>query len=98
MHHRSSGTYSTLYGFGVLKLPSERTLREYWHVAFAAAAFTKDNDYRTQTLSPLCQYLPCYSKLILQYLGEAKKSKLAIEQGKLFSIGVLNGRCSATNF
>ena len=66
-----SGAYSTLYGFGVLKLPSERTLRDYWHVAFAAA-FTKDNDYRTQTLSSLCQCLPCYSKLILQHLGEAK--------------------------
>ena len=42
LHHKSSGSYSTLRNTGVLTLPSERTLRDYKHSSPSVIGFTKD--------------------------------------------------------
>ena len=63
LHHRSSGAYSTLRNSGVLKLPSERTLRDYRHFASATVGFTKDNDqqlldlFQLQNPADLAKYI-----------------------------------------
>lgn len=41
LHHKSSGCYSTLRNSGVLHLPSERTLRDYHHIAPSTSGFSK---------------------------------------------------------
>ena len=44
LHHKSSGSYSTLRNTGVLTLPSERTLRDYKHASPSMVGFTKELD------------------------------------------------------
>lgn len=44
LRHLSSGVYSTLQNSGILKLPSERTLREYRHFAPAVIGFSANTD------------------------------------------------------
>lgn len=44
LRHRSSGAYETLRNSGCLKLPSQRTLRDYTHVAGSHIGFSKEVD------------------------------------------------------
>lgn len=44
LHYRSSGAYDTLRQSGVLKLPSQRTLRDYSHHTEAAPGFSAEVD------------------------------------------------------
>ena len=44
LHHKSSGSYTTLQNIGVLTLPSERTLRDYKHSSPSVTGFTKELD------------------------------------------------------
>ena len=48
LHHRSSGCYSTLRISGILRLPSERTLQDYWHFAPASSGFSNALDKQLQ--------------------------------------------------
>ena len=63
LHHRSSGAYSTLRSPGILKLPSERTLRDYRHFAPAVVGFSTDTDkqlmdmMKTQQPAELAKYV-----------------------------------------
>ena len=78
LHHRSSGAYSTLRNSGVLKLPSERTLRDYRHFASAAAGFTKENDQQLLDLLQL-QKTENLAKYVVITLDE-----MYIREGLLF--------------
>ena len=44
LRHRSSGAYETIRKSGVLKLPSQRTLRDYTHYIRAQAGFSAEVD------------------------------------------------------
>ena len=44
IHYRSSGAYEALRQSGVLKLPSQRTLRDYTHHTEAAPGFSSEVD------------------------------------------------------
>ena len=44
IHYRSSGAYEALRESGVLKLPSQRTLRDYTHHTEAALGFSSQVD------------------------------------------------------
>ncbi len=44
LRHRSSGAYETLRNSGVLKLPSQRTLRDYTHYIQAHVGFSEESD------------------------------------------------------
>ena len=59
LYHHSSGAYSTLHNSRVLKLLSERTLRDYRHFASAAVGFTKDNDQQLVDLFQLQNPVIC---------------------------------------
>lgn len=63
LHHKSSGAYKTLRESGILKLPSERTLRDYRHFAPAKAGFSKSYD---QQLLDLVKAKP--SKDLAKYI------------------------------
>ena len=44
LRHRSSGAYETLRSSGILKLPSQRTLRDYTYFIKAAPGFSEEVD------------------------------------------------------
>ena len=44
LHHRSSGCYSTLRNSGVIRLPSERTLKDYKHFTPSICGFSLSTD------------------------------------------------------
>ncbi len=44
LRHRSSGAYETLRNSGVLRLPSQRTLRDYTHYIRAHVGFSSEVD------------------------------------------------------
>ena len=44
LRHRSSGAYELLRESGCLKLPSQRTLRDYMHFVKAATGFSSEVD------------------------------------------------------
>ena len=44
LQHKSSGCYSTLRNSGVIKLPSQRTLRDYKHSSPSRSGFSVDTD------------------------------------------------------
>ena len=44
LRHRSSGAYETLCNSGVLRLPSQRTLRDYTHYIRACVGFSSEVD------------------------------------------------------
>ena len=46
LRHRSSGAYETLRKTGCIYLPSQRTLRDYTHVAGSRMGFSKEVDMR----------------------------------------------------
>ena len=44
LQYKSSGCYSTLRNSGVIKLPSQRTLRDYKHSCPSKSGFSVDTD------------------------------------------------------
>ena len=56
LHHRSSGCYSTLRNSGVIRLPSERTLKDYKHFTPSFCGFSLSTDlqllYHIKQLKP----------------------------------------------
>ena len=56
LHHRSSGCYSTLRNSGVIRLPSERTLKDYKHFTPSVVGFSVSTDL--QLLDHLKQQKP----------------------------------------
>ena len=67
LHHKSSRCYSTLRISGVLRLPSERTLRDYRHFAPSTAGFSKALDKQLQDAisEQVPQHLAKYVTLVL---------------------------------
>ena len=67
LHHKSSGCYSTLRNSGVLHLPSERILRDYWHVAPSTSGFSKvlDKQLQDAVLEQTPQHLAKYVSLVI---------------------------------
>ena len=44
LHHKSSGCYSTLRNYGIITLPSDRTLRDYRHASSSTSGFSVETD------------------------------------------------------
>ena len=67
LHHRSSGCYSTLRNSGILCLPSERTLRDYWHFASSISGFSNALDKQLQDAvsEQIPQHLAKFVTLVL---------------------------------
>ena len=64
LHHKSSGCYSTLRNSGVLKLPSDRTLRDYRHASSSKPGFSVETDL--ELLDVVAQQRP---KHLAKYVG-----------------------------
>ncbi len=67
LRHRSSGAYETLRNSGVLKLPSQRTLRDYTHYIRARVGFSSEVDtelLRTANYRELQEWEKCIALLI----------------------------------
>lgn len=67
LHHRSSGTYETLRRSGLLRLPSQRTLRDYTHYISAHIGFSGQVDMellRAANYKELQEWEKCITLLI----------------------------------
>ena len=67
LRYKSSGVYEALKESGCLKLPSQRTLRDYTHVIKAANGFTLEGDeylVRVAELSTLKEWQKCVALVI----------------------------------
>ena len=67
LRYKSSGAYEALRESGCLKLPSQRTLRDYTHVVKAANGFTLDIDeqlVRVSKLLTLKEWQKCVALVI----------------------------------
>ena len=67
LRYKSSGAYEALKESGCLKLPSQRTLRDYTHVIKAANGFTLEGDeqlVRVAELSTLKEWQKCVALVI----------------------------------
>jgi len=64
LHHKSSGCYSTLRNSGILKLPSDRTLRDYRHTSSSKPGFSVETDL--ELLDAVSQQRP---KHLAKYVG-----------------------------
>ena len=67
--HRSSGAYETLRESGCLRLPSQRTLRDYTHYVKAAAGFSHEVDMMLFKAVKM-EHCPEREKLVLLLLDE----------------------------
>ena len=69
IHYRSSGAYESLRQSGVLKLPSQRTLRDYTHHTEAAPGFSAEVDSMLMKAAEIAT-CPERNKCILLLLDE----------------------------
>ena len=67
--HRSSGAYESLRESGCLRLPSQRTLRDYTHYVKAAAGFSHEVDIMLLKAANV-EVCPEREKLVLLLLDE----------------------------
>ena len=63
LRHRSSGAYEMLRNSGCLHLPSQRTMRDYTHIAGSRIGFSKDVDAMLMQTSKI-QTCPEHEKFV----------------------------------
>ena len=63
LRHRSSGAYETLRNSGVLKLPSQRTLRDHTHYIKSQSGFSSevDKEWQATRISVNGKGVQCFS-------------------------------------
>ena len=69
LRHLSGSAYEMLRGSGVVKLPSQRTLRNYTYTAKAAAGFSREVDMHIMETAKLLSY-PDREKHVILLMDE----------------------------